>query len=249
METGRSIFGWVHDREFKSAQMKKVAIVQSNYIPWKGYIDLIASVDEFIFFDDVQFTKNDWRNRNKIKTPAGIAWLTVPVGQDIERRIRDVTVASERWQAKHWKTLTQNYGAAEHFRDVAVWLAPLYLTERHTHLSQLNRRFIEGICDFLGVQTKLTSSWDYTLIEGKTERLVDLCVQAGASEYISGPSARAYIDEQIFADRGVKLTWFDYDGYPEYRQFWGDFAHNVSILDLLFHYGKGASRFMRYVRS
>ena len=226
--------------------MKKVAISQSNYIPWKGYFDMIAAVDEFILYDDMQFTKNDWRNRNQIKTSQGIQWLTVPVGIDINRRIRDVRLGA-RWQSKHWKTLQSNYSRAPHFAEIAAWLEPLYLSRSYSHLSQLNRRFIEAICDYLGIKTAITNSWDYTLLNGKIERLADLCAQADGTEYISGPAAKDYVDEKVFMDRGIKLTWFDYAGYPEYPQLWGEFSHGVSILDLLFNRGKDSPRYMRHV--
>ena len=104
--------------------VKKVAILQSNYIPWKGYFDLIAAVDEFILYDDVQFTKNDWRNRNKIKTPQGAQWLSIPVGQNISRRIRDVELPDTKWQLRHWKTIQSNYGRALYFEEVAAILSP-----------------------------------------------------------------------------------------------------------------------------
>ena len=174
--------------------MKSVAIVQSNYIPWKGYFDMIAAVDEFVLYDDCQFTKNDWRNRNLIKTPRGVQWLTVPVGQDISRRIRDVELPSGDWQRKHWKTLESNYRRARHFDDVAAWLLPLYAESPHGRLSSLNRALIESICAYLGIGTCISNSWDYCLADGKTVRLADLCEQAGATEYVSGPSARDYID-------------------------------------------------------
>jgi len=228
-------------------KIKKIAIVQSNYIPWKGYFDLIAAVDEFILYDDVQFTKNDWRNRNKIKTPQGVQWITVPVGQDISRRIRDVELPNNKWQTKHWKTLKSNYGRASYFEEVAAVLEQPYLNESFTHLSQLNRRFIEVVCDYLGIKTVISNSWDYQIIDGKIERIVDLCLQAGGTVYLSGPAAKDYIEENLFAESGIKLSWFNYAGYPEYPQLWGEFAHNVSILDLLFNCGNEASRYMRYV--
>jgi glutaredoxin-related protein len=225
-----------------------VAILQSNYIPWKGYFDIIASVDEFILYDDMQFTKNDWRNRNKIKTPAGEQWLSVPVGQDIRRRIRDVELPDGAWQPKHWKTLAANYSRAPHFEEIAAWLEPIYMERPHTHLSTLNRELIEAICGYLGIITKITNSWDYKLGEGKTERLVDLCLQAGATEYISGPSAKDYIESDIFSSNNIKLTWLDYNGYPEYPQLWGgEFQHGVSIVDLLFNCGKTSPHFMKFV--
>ncbi|OUS10671.1 hypothetical protein A9Q89_10690 [Gammaproteobacteria bacterium 53_120_T64] len=231
--------------------MKKVAILQSNYIPWKGYFDMIATVDEFILYDDMQYTRRDWRNRNKIKTPQGAQWLTVPVQVKgkYDQKIKDTLIDGSDWAVAHWQALAQNYRRAPHFDEVAIWLEPLYIAESYTHISQLNCRFIAAVCDYLGITTKISNSWDYQLIEGKTERLAELCAQAGGTEYISGPSARGYVEESLFADMNIKLTWFDYAGYPEYSQLWGDFAHGVTILDLLFNCGKDAPRYMRYVRS
>lgn len=225
--------------------MKKVAILQSNYIPWKGYFDMIAAVDEFIIYDDMQYTKNDWRNRNRIKTPKGMEWLTIPAGQDISRRIRDVELSDYRWQSKHWKSLVSNYSKSPYFREVAEWLEPLYLTKQHTNLSQINRTFIEAICNYLDIKTKITYSWDYILTEGKSERLSDLCVQAGANEYISGPAAKDYLDISVFSDQDIKVTWFDYSGYQDHPQLWGEFTQEVSILDLLFNCGKTAPNYMK----
>ncbi len=231
--------------------MKKVAILQSNYIPWKGYFDLIAAVDEFILYDDMQYTRRDWRNRNRIKTPQGLQWLTVPVlvKGKYHQKIRDTKIDGLDWALLHWKTLAQNYRRAPHFEEIAEWLEPLYLKESYTHLSQLNRRFIRIVCDFLRIKTVISNSWDYILLDDKTKRLADICVQANGTEYISGPAARGYIEEHIFTERGIKLTWFDYSGYPEYSQLWGEFIHEVSILDLLFSCGKEAPRYLRYVRS
>jgi len=226
---------------------KKVAILQSNYIPWKGYFDMIAAVDEFILFDDVQFTKNDWRNRNKIKTPNGVQWLSIPVGQNINRLVREVKLEDNRWQAKHWATLCHSYKRAPYFEMIGTALEPFYLKLEYSYLSQLNRTLIEFVCGQLGIKTKISNSWDYTLVGGQTERLVNLCEQAGGSEYISGPSAKNYIDDSLFEKHGLKMTWFDYEGYPEYPQLWGPFEHAVSILDLLFNCGENSSRYMKYV--
>ena len=228
--------------------MKKVAILQSNYIPWKGYFDMIAAADEFILYDTVQFTKNDWRNRNKIKTPKGLEWLSIPVGHGIDRRICDVVLPDSRWQEKHWKTLASNYGRALHFDEIAAVMEPLYRKHSYANLSELNLTLIEAVCGYLNITTKISNSWDYPLIDGKTERLVDLCAQAGGTEYISGPAAKDYLQEPLFSERGIQLTWFDYEGYPEYPQLWKGFAHNVTILDLLFNCGKDSPRYMRHVR-
>ena len=227
--------------------MKKVSIIQSNYIPWKGYFDIIAASDEFIIYDHVQFTKNDWRNRNKINTPTGTEWLSIPVGQNINQKIRDVKLSNHIWQKKHWKTLEGNYRRATYFDEIASWLAPLYLNEMHLNLTEFNRLLICKICDYLGIKTKISYSWDYRLIEGRADNLIELCQQAGATEYISGPTAKCYLEENCFSESGIKLTWFNYDGYPEYPQLWGVFEHNVSILDLLFNCGSNSHDFMKYV--
>lgn len=229
--------------------MKKVAILQSNYIPWKGYFDMIAAVDEFIIYDDMQYTKGGWRNRNQIKTTQGAQWLTVPVRATgrFGQIIRETEIADNQWQTSHWKSLVMNYSRARHFDDVAVWLEPLYQTQYRT-ITELNLVFISAICNYLNIKTKISHSWDYRLDAGKTERLVSLCQQAGATEYISGPAAKDYIECHHFNEAGIQLKWFDYQGYPEYPQLWGEFAHGVSILDLLFNCGKNASTYMRHVK-
>jgi hypothetical protein len=230
--------------------MKKVAILQSNYIPWKGYFDLIAAVDEFILFDDMQYTRRDWRNRNQIKTPQGVQWLTVPVNVKgkYSQTIRETEISNSDWSKDHWIALSRNYRRAPHFDEISSLLEKTYTAETFTHISQLNRVLIEQVCNYLNINTKISNSWDYCLLEGKTERLADLCKQAGATEYISGPSAQDYIEEHIFKDYKIKLTWFDYKGYPEYPQLWGEFIHGVSILDLLLNCGKESSKFMRFVK-
>lgn len=228
--------------------MKKVAIVQSNYVPWRGYFDLIAFVDEFILYDDMQYTKRDWRNRNRIKTSQGLQWITVPVQVKgrYHQKIRETLIDGTDWAKSHWRTLEFNYRAAPHFAEVADWLAPIYLEEQHETISQLNRRLLEAICGYLGVGTRLTNSWDYELADGKTERLANLCAQAGATEYVSGPAARDYMDGAVFDELGIGLSWFDYDGYRDYPQLWGEFEPTVSILDLLFNTGTEASGYLRY---
>lgn len=228
---------------------KKVAILQSNYVPWKGYFDLIASVDEFIVYDDVQFTRNDWRNRNQVKTPQGVQWLSIPVATSgkSQQLVRDAEISKPGWAASHWRTLELNYRRAPHFDEIAAWLAPLYLDNSLTRLSPLNRRFIESICAYLEIDTLITNSWDYDPVEGQTARLVSLVQQAGGTEYVSGPAAKSYLDESLFDDEGIQTSWFDYGGYPEYPQLWGDFVHEVTVLDLLFNCGRDAPGYLKFV--
>jgi len=231
--------------------MKKIAIVQSNYIPWKGYFDLIASVDEFILYDDMQYTRRDWRNRNQIKTAQGVQWLTVPVRVKgkYDQKIRETEIDGQEWATTHWKALEQNYRRAAHFEEIAVWLKPLYFVDPCSHISTLNRRFLTAICGYLGIKSVISDSSEYSLLDGKTERLADLCTQAGADVYVSGPSAKDYIEEDEFTKRGIRVVWADYSGYPEYPQLWGEFTHGVTILDLLFNCGKDSHLYMRNVGS
>jgi len=227
--------------------VKKVAILQSNYIPWKGYFDLLAFADEFIIYDDMQYTRRDWRNRNLIKTSQGLKWLTVPVQVKgkYDQKIRDTLIVNSDWAVSHWGSITHSYRRAPYFDEIAEWLEPIYLADKHSYISQLNCCLIKSICKYLDISTRITDSSDYFLVEGRTERLADLCKQVGATEYVSGPSAKDYIEASTFQDLGIALTWFEYPQYPEYPQLWGDFAHGVTILDLLFNCGKQSPNFMR----
>ncbi len=225
---------------------KRVAIVQSNYVPWKGYFDLIRLVDEFVLLDDAQFTKRDWRNRNIIKTASGPQWLTIPVqvrGR-YHQRIDETRVADPSWAVRHWATLRHAYSRAPAFAWAAAVLEPLYLGVGSDSLSRVNHRFLHGVCAALGIKTPLTWSTDYDAAGVSTDRLVDLCVQAGATEYLSGPAARAYLDESKFEAEGVTVAWMDYAGYPEYPQLHPPFDHHVSIVDLLFNVGPEARSYL-----
>ena len=228
--------------------MKKTAILQSNYIPWKGYFDLIASVDEFIIYDDMQYTKRDWRNRNIIKTPQGTLWLSIPVvSKDSRQKINQIKVSDKSWTKKHWETIRRNYTKSSHFEKYKNHFEKIYkdLSE-YEFLSEINTRLIKEINKILGIPTQISDSRDYNLVEGKTERLIQLCIDSNANEYVSGPSAKEYIDEKLFKDSNISLTWMDYEGYLEYRQLNSPFIHGVSILDLIFNEGDNAANFMKF---
>jgi hypothetical protein len=195
----------------------------------------------------MQFTRRDWRNRNRIKTSAGPKWLTIPVqvkGRYLQR-IRDTEISSDTWAAEHWKSLELNYARAQAYSDVAPWLKSLYDTATMRSLSDINRHFLSAVCNRLGLRTRITDSADYDLEGEKSERLASICRQAGATSYISGPAARDYLDEEVFARQGIAVRWFDYSGYPEYPQLWGDFEHGVTVLDLLFNAGDDARRYLK----
>jgi hypothetical protein len=227
---------------------KKVAISQSNYIPWKGYFDMIAAVDEFIIYDEMQYTRRDWRNRNLIKTPTGLNWLTVPVKVKgkYDQRICDTEIDGTAWSTKHWKTLISNYRKSSYFDEVSKVLKPIYFDNNHVMLSDLNRTLIFEVCRYLNITTKISSASEYRLWGTRSERLLNLCMQVGATEYISGPAAQEYLDENIFRSNNIGVYWFNYDNYREYPQLWGGFNHKVSVIDLLFNCGRDATKFLRY---
>ncbi|HSZ15130.1 MAG TPA: WbqC family protein [Solirubrobacteraceae bacterium] len=225
---------------------KTIAILQSNYVPWKGYFDLMSLVDELVLYDDVQFTRRDWRNRNRLKSPGGVRWLTIPVrvkGRYLQR-IDETEVSDPGWARRHWSTLVGWYASAPCFEQYRPVIEDLYLGSRDRHLSQINRRFLEALRDILGISTPLRSSSDYAVEGRKTERLLAICHSAGADRYISGPAARAYLDEDRFRADGIEVAWMTYDGYPEYPQLYPPFDHGVSVLDLLFSVGDEAPRYM-----
>jgi len=224
---------------------KKIAISQSNYIPWKGYFDFIAGVDEFVLYDDVQYTKRDWRNRNRIKTPMGLKWLTIPVTGGQSNLINEVEVADTDWNKKHWQTIRQMYGKAPQFDVYAGFVEHFYLSANMVMLSDINHHFLAGISKLLGIDTPLSWSTDYNANGEKSERLVSICKQAKADVYVTGPAAKAYLDVDLFKSEGISVEWMDYSGYEEYPQLHGNFDHAVSILDLLFNTGLDASYYLK----
>lgn len=227
---------------------KRLAILQSSYIPWKGYFDLVNLVDEVVLYDDRQYTRRDWRNRNRVKTPQGTIWLTVPV--EVKGRYRqriDETVVSDRsWAERHWSTLRHSYRAAPHFEDCEGALEAAY--ERagaEERLSVVNQLLLEEVCRLLGIGTPLRRSTEYEAAGTKTGRLISICRAAGATSYLSGPAAHAYLDESLFDAAGIAVDYMDYSGYPEYPQLHGPFEHAVTILDLLFNVGSEAPQYMK----
>ncbi|MBN2452354.1 MAG: WbqC family protein [Lentisphaeria bacterium] len=225
--------------------MKRVAILQSAYIPWKGYFDILHSVDEFILYDDAQYTVRDWRNRNRVKTPQGLRWLTIPVRHlGRSQRIRDTRSTDPRWRRRHWECLRRSYARAPYFHQYRSVFEPLYLGSEEESLSRINAAFLAAVAGILGIRTLVRWSWDYEVRGERTERLLHLCQQAGADEYLSGPAAKSYLDEARFAAAGIRVRWMSYAGYPEYRQLHPPFEHCVSILDLLFCEGPNSPSYM-----
>jgi len=232
----------------KHSVNKSVAILQSSYIPWKGYFDLINSVDEFVIYDDMQFTRRDWRNRNRIKTESGLIWLTIPVEVKgkFGQKIKDTKIAGNIWPIKHWKSICHAHGKSPYFKDYRDMFEDLYLHKatKLNYLSDVNYLFMQNIMRLLGIQTKLLKSSDFNLQDGKTERLLGICKDLNATEYLSGPSAKVYLDERTMMDQKISVKWMDYSGYPNYEQLHGEFEHSVTILDLIFQVGIEAKKYM-----
>ena len=233
-------------KELKKGKMKKVAILQSNYIPWKGYFDIINMVDVFIFHDDLQYTKGDWRNRNKIKTPNGTEWLTIPCGSSEKRLINEVVLSDHSWQKKHWTKIENNYRKAKYFKEYVDFFKNIYLSKKWLYLSELNQFIIKTIAyDIFRINTKFESSLAYNLKLSKSERVLELLKKSGANCYVSGPSAKSYLDIKSFDEANINIIWVDYSNYPIYNQLFEPFEHNVSILDLIFNEGPNATKFMK----
>lgn len=221
--------------------MNKVAIIQSNYIPWKGYFDIINDSDIFIFLDDVQYTKNDWRNRNKIKTPGGLSWLTIPTGSNLNRLINEVELKDSNWQKEHWTKIINNYKDSRHFETYREFFEEIYLKKEWLNLSELNQFLIKKIStELLGINTKFMNSNEIVHSGKKQEKVLSLLESLKGSIYISGPAAKNYNDDLLFKNIGVELIYKDYSNYPEYEQLYPPFEHGVTILDLIFHKGPEA---------
>jgi len=227
--------------------VKKVAILQSNYIPWKGYFDMIASVDEFILYDDMQFTRRDWRNRNQIKTAQGLTWLTIPVMNkgNYSELIKNIRVSDHSWADSHWKSIRLSHSRSPHFDVFAQKIESLYSRAASIQLlSEVNHLFLSELCSLLSIETALTWSMNYNVEGGKSERLINICRQAGATHYLSGPAAKNYLDEIAFEQAGISVEWMDYSSYAPYPQLFGDFVHGVSVIDVLFNCGHKAADFI-----
>lgn len=220
--------------------MKKIAILQPNYIPWKGVFDLISRVDVFVFYDDVQFTAKDWRSRNRIRTAQGDIWLTVPV---LTRGLRDQRICDavidplSNWQTKHYKALKANYQKARYFKEYEYLLEEIYVANKWAKIADLNVFATKLLARAMGISAEWHRSSDLRQSGGKNgERAINLCKVLGCDSFINGPSARAFMDASLFHEHGIELDYISYS-YPEYEQLHRPFVHEVTVLDLIFNCG------------
>ena len=204
-------------------------------------------VDEFVIYDDMQYTRRDWRNRNMIKTKDGVKWLTIPVevkGKYFQK-INETKISDKTWTEVHWNTIKHSYSKAKYFDEYKNAFEELYLGCTEDFLSKVNYRFMKSLCEMLGITTPMKWSSEFQLKEEKTERLVDICRTLKATDYYSGPAAQAYMNEELFKNENIRIHYFDYSGYPLYNQLHGEFTHAVSIIDLIFNEGPNATKFMK----
>jgi hypothetical protein len=225
----------------------KCVIVQPSYMPWRGHFDLVRQADVFVFYDDVQYDKHGWRNRNRVKTPNGVEWLTIPVhgrGATQGLRTADVRIDSVApWPRKHFATLRQLYARAPHFDEYRPWLERLYASPP-AMLADFTVATTIELAAMLGItSTRFLRSSELGIEGRKTDRLLAILQRLGADEYLSGPSARHYIEPERFAAAGIALHYVEYD-YPEYPQLYPPFEPHVSVLDLLFMTGMEAPRYI-----
>ncbi|WP_395450912.1 WbqC family protein [Aminobacter sp. UC22_36] len=231
---------------------RTVVITQSNYIPWRGYFDMLRLADQVVLLDSVQYTRRDWRNRNKIKTPQGASWLSISV--EVKGRynesIDQIRIADMTWAQNHRRAISLAYRRAPHFGAQGQWVDDLLARVAYeTRLTDVNETLIRAICEKLKIGTSICRCTDLLSLEtmagmDPSERLAALAERAGATRYISGPAAKAYLDHEAFNKRGIEVGWMDYSGYPPYPQLWGDFEPAVSILDLILNTGDDATHYL-----
>jgi hypothetical protein len=226
-----------------------VVILQPSYIPWRGFFHQVHKADLFVFYDDVQYDKRGWRNRNRIKTPAGPLWLTIPVlarGAQTEHiPIDQIRICwDEPWNQSHWKSIQHAYGKAPHFKTYAPMLEEKYAAHPE-YLADFTIELTEALARALGIaHTRFMRSSAIPGVEGaKTQRLVSILQKVGATHYISGPSAQDYIESELFEAAGISLEYMEYN-YPEYPQLYPPFEPQVSILDLLLMTGPDALQYI-----
>ena len=222
----------------------KVGIIQSNFLPWRGYFDFIREVDLFILHDDLQYTKGDWRNRNKIKTPRGAEWISVPVHYDHTRQLIEETRIDydTPWAQKMLNRIRESYHRAPCFEPYFSELNDLLIAPAIS-ISEMNLRLINWACRHLDISTPITFSKQYHPQGTKTERLLGILKQVKATTYLSGPAAQTYLIPQLFEQAGIRLEYKTYI-YPEYEQLYPPFEPGVSVIDLLFMTGEQASKYI-----
>ena len=222
----------------------RVTIHQPQFLPWLGYLDKIDRADLFILLDTVQFKKNEWQNRNRIRTANGWQWLTVPVLHHFGQRVQEVTInPAAAWREQHLRALEMHYARAP-FRDRYLPALQEIYAQGWTKLSELNVVVIRWLLQAYGIGTPLRCASGMVAREEPTDRLIDICRVVGATQYLAGPGADGYMDKPRFEASGVELEIQEFR-HPSYRQVYEPFEPNLSAIDLLFCMGPEALSHLR----
>lgn len=227
--------------------MASIAILQPSYLPWVGYFEQIDKVDDFIYYDDVQYTKNDWRNRNRIKEAKGVMWLSVPVKFQAGDLIKDVLIDNSKpWIRKHLNALKSNYSKSSYYTDIFPLLENV-LNNRYDRLVELNKDLIQVVLDYLEITTNTHLSSELNVSGEKNDRLVKICKYYNAKEYYSGEAAKNYLDKVLFRKNGINVTFQSFNHRAYSQQFNNEFIPYLSIVDLLFNEGKNSIKYIRSI--
>lgn len=222
--------------------LKKIVILQPGYLPWLGFFDLLSKADTLVIFNNVQYTVRDWRSRNRIKTPDGVIWLTVPVQAKgvREKLIKDVKVDnSQQWQKKHLESLKNCYKKAKYFKEIIELINDVY-KKNYTFLIDVDMDFILKVKKYLSLEDKIIFSSEIPSTGGKDKKLLSICKYFNATHYLSGNTAKEYLREPIFVNEGITVEWHNYH-HPYYNQLWlkeQGFISHLSMIDLLFNHGR-----------
>lgn len=215
-----------------------VAIHQPNFLPWSGYFYKLHKASVFVFLDNVQFTKNSFQNRVKIKTSQGEKWLTIPVLHKFGQTTRDVKINNnEKWREKHLKGFKVNYGRSAHFETVYSLLSEIYFQKEWDVMADFNITLIRRLCNYIGIQTTMLRSSSMDVSGSSTELLIDLIKKINGRIYLSGKGGANYQDVDRFGDAEISIQYTDFE-QPVYTQLWGEFVAGLSIVDLLFNCGE-----------
>lgn len=217
----------------------RIGILQPSYLPWLGFFEQMYKSDIFVIYDDVQYDKHGWRNRNRIKSANGVQWITVPVLTKNKNKplVKDVILDNrENWRRKHLNSLKLNYGKAAYFEEYIGIFEECYSREWEL-LLDLNIELISKICSVLGIKREIKLSSDLGISGDRIERLVKICKHFGADEFYEGKAGENYLDENVFLEQGITLKYQDYK-HPEYRQLYGEFVPYMSVVDLIFNEGE-----------
>lgn len=219
--------------------MCKVIITQPNYIPWKGYFSNMRNVDYLVIYDDVQYTKRDWRNRNYLITNNGPSLISIPVitkGR-FYQKINETKVSDKNWYKKHWKFIENNYKKTKFYNYYSEIFYSSYHNIETDIISEIDLIFIKKIIELLGLNIKILKSSELNIIGDRNTRLLNICNSLNCSTYVSAPAAKSYLNENLFKENNIQVEYYNYNKFKEYKQNWNGFDHKVSILDMFFNLG------------